>query len=673
MSAHPLHPQTLTGAHNDAAGECVLSVQTAMPGIVMGKPVVIEDHIHEPADISMPADGQEQEVTRYEQGRQKALAKYERLMAKVSSLPLEIRQETSDAVNFEQKCVQNDAVFKTQIPQLIRQGKTAQRAVYVGVQAMIDDFRAKRIDPLKAELQACADPAKIDTLKTNIEAFETYMDYFDHIRQAVLREVDPDFNAVAIADLQTGNIPVISYINVHTILEFADDKGRARIPGSVNTKGNNMDHPNIIARGIGAILSRLPQQEFEALCRDIKAGRIQEIILDAKKHQLIINPSADTKARYTEAMQRQQAISAELLKRSQREDGWTYSHHEDPAQRVKIKIGANIGLSTDMHTVNESHAKGVGLCRTELAVLLRKRNFPSENDWFAIFKDIIERGRDPVTGKTKKITFRTVDFAGDKMDERISGTPEEKEAKKTKIIRNQMAAAIRAAKFVENDQEVRSLSLKPRVFLMIPNVTSPEELEKYQAMMDAEHKRLQEKDQCLYPSIQLGAMVENPAIVRKLDQLKASFLSIGTNDLIPYTLGYNRFDPDADSKYDPTDPAVLEAIQTTVQRQTPQCPVSVCGDMASNPRYFALLIGIGVRNLSASAAQVPFIKELARRIDVEAAQALHTQIHDEPSREARERILDEFNRTHLGLNADMTLNMNWQPPVPEAPAVSEPK
>jgi phosphotransferase system enzyme I (PtsI) len=646
----------LSDAHNEAAapGEMTFSIRTGMNGIVKGKPHVIDDHVEEPAATILPEDVREAEVARYIQGYEAAKAEYTKLLVSVAKLPIETRKETTELLTLESGMLENDSIYPKKIPARIRnKGVTAHRAVFEEMEAL-KSIISHGYEDKKAKI-CTADETARPKIQKDIDMCEKMLGMVDHIEHSLMRRVNPDFHPTAIEDLESGVIPVMAYVRVTDILAFANEKGRARLHGAISFKGNNTDHSNIIARGLKILLSRVDEAEFKAIQHMAQQGLIEEIIIDGNKNKLIVNPSHETKVKYTVMMGQQKANETELLRRSQMEDGWTMSRNG-----VKIKVGANIGHSTDMYAVNDSHAKGVGLCRTELLVLSRRSSFPTEDDWFDFFKEVVESGRNPKTGKTKKITFRTVDFTGDKMSEKLSSyTPEKREAKKEEIIRNQMAAALRVAKYVQDDQIARGMTPKPRVFMMIPNVTSPEELEKYQQMMDAEAARLEAKDHCAYPYIQLGAMVENPGIVRQLRHVKAAFFSIGTNDLIPYTLGYNRFDEDADSKYDPTHPAVLDEIATTQSYQTPDCPVSVCGDMASNPRYFALLIGIGIRNLSVSAAQVPLIKELVRRVDTAEAQALYHDVRAEPSREKREALLDEFNEKYLGLSRDMPMDMNW--------------
>jgi len=155
-------------------------------------------------------------------------------------------------------------------------------------------------------------------------------------------------------------------------------------------------------------------------------------------------------------------------------------------------------------------------------------------------------------------------------------------------------------------------------------------------------------------------MVETKEFVCDLENADAAFFSLGTNDLIADIIGFNRFDREERNRlHDPTDPRVLAAIAATAAVGNAKgIPVSVCGDLGSDPRYFALLAGAGIRSVSAGASAVPVMKEVARRIDTATAKKLFGVMIATSDRDERLRLLDEFNARELGLR-NRSLDSGW--------------
>jgi phosphotransferase system enzyme I (PtsI) len=147
-------------------------------------------------------------------------------------------------------------------------------------------------------------------------------------------------------------------------------------------------------------------------------------------------------------------------------------------------------------------------------------------------------------------------------------------------------------------------------------------------------------------------MVETLSFIGDLDASDAEFFSIGTNDLIANTLQYDRYAESDEAAHDPTHPLVLDAIVKTIdaakQKNITAC---VCGDMAANPAYFALLVGAGIHKMSVGPSKIPLIKELGRRIDTEKAKSLFTAVINEDDRGKRLELIERFNAAELNYGA----------------------
>jgi phosphoenolpyruvate-protein kinase (PTS system EI component) len=248
--------------------------------------------------------------------------------------------------------------------------------------------------------------------------------------------------------------------------------------------------------------------------------------------------------------------------------------------------------------------------------------------------------------------MRTADLVGDK---KKNMRPEEIE----RLIRNQLEAIHTVSKEY------------PKTFyVMFPQIDNIADFEKYAAW----HREAAEK--VGVAPLKCGSMIESVSAVALLNQIldhkDLEFISVGTNDLIANVLNYDRYSSEANEKYDPTNPAVLIQLREIITKaNAKRVPVSVCGDMASDPRYFALLVGLGYKHVSSAVGLVPMMKEIGNRIDTEKARALVETIFKNPkmTKQEREQLLDDFNQKELGLYPDGQIEMAW-PPEERPPAAA---
>ena len=569
--------------------------------IVIGQAYVLDDQMVEPAVTPVPEAAREQEAARFRDAAAASEKIYrQRIEQTKSHFPVEIRDEVVDMLRAELMLL-SDSSAQKKIDAAIRAGKSAARATFECFKAVSEPLRLSPIPKMQGIAHA-----------------------IDSVLLTLLQQLDPVAHTASLQDAPDGCIPVTPALPVGLTGYFRQPGSGARIHGMINSGGTQEDHTNIVARALGVAIARVGAAELASL----KTGDL--LIIDGANDKIITHPSPATLEAYQEKYAAGAAAQEALIEKARQDTGIIRTRDGQA-----ISVAANISYSDEVADVNAVNARGIGLYRTELAVQ-RSNQSLTEDKWHKIFSHIV--------GETRggKVVIRTIDLEGDKANHNLDGESVDR------IVERQLAAALRVAHERGRD----------RVAVMIPNIRDAAHLQSFQYVMDAQAARLK------LETIKLGSMVEIPAFVDDLDNARSAFFSIGTNDLIANTLGFSRFDKNDRDRYDPTDPAVLKEIEKTAQVGiTQNVPVSVCGDMGSDPRYFALLVGAGIRNLSVGTAAIPEIKELARRIDSCDAAALFQKILVTENRENRRQILDSFNRASLGVSAG-GLDSRWQPPSP---------
>jgi len=277
-----------------------------------------------------------------------------------------------------------------------------------------------------------------------------------------------------------------------------------------------------------------------------------------------------------------------------------------------IMLDANIGLLSDIDLADKYGASDIGLYRTEFPFLIRTK-LPSEDEQFELYKKIVEG----VDGK--EVNIRTLDVGGDKFLSYLDYPKEDNpylgwrsirvSLELDKIFRTQLRAILRASSY-------------GRVKLMFPMITSVSEIKSITAILNEEKMFLKNKKVSFDQNLKIGIMVEVPAAVRILDSLLKyiDFVSIGTNDLIQYSLAVDRNNPKVASIYNPLHPAMILTIYEIIKTcKKHGKSVSICGESASNPRCACLFFAMGADRLSMNSASIPVIKSMIRGIKLSDA------------------------------------------------------
>ena len=375
----------------------------------------------------------------------------------------------------------------------------------------------------------------------------------------------------------------------------------AKVLGFVTEVGSRTSHTAILARSlrIPAVLG------LGGTIGELKSG--QSVLIDGFNGFVVIEPSDQTLFEYGQLVDRQASIeeSLEVI-------------HDDAAETKdghRIILSANIELATDVEGVLQSGATGVGLFRTEF-LFINRSDLPDEKEQFAAYRRVAESlAPDPVI-------IRTLDLGGDKLLSHVNLAEEMNPflgwrairlcLEEKDLFRTQLRAILRASVFGD---------LK----IMYPMVSGVEELEAANVLLDECRAQLRAEGTAFADAIEIGVMIETPSAAMIADSLakRVQFFSIGTNDLIQYTLAVDRLNEKIAHLYEPTHPGILRLIKATVDAgQAHGIWTGVCGEMASDLAVVPLLLGLGVAELSVTPSMVPRVKMLIRSIEMAQAREL---------------------------------------------------
>ena len=396
---------------------------------------------------------------------------------------------------------------------------------------------------------------------------------------------------------------------------------RSVFTGFVTDVGGRTSHTAIVARSMD-IPAVVGAREASRLIR-----QDDWVVIDGDAGVVIVNPSDIVLQEYR-FRQRQSALERARLDRLRHTPAVTLD-----GQRVELL--ANIELPADAAAALEAGAVGVGLFRSEFLFMNRNGALPGENEQFEAYRDAV------VAMQGLPVTIRTVDIGADKPLERMSAHEHRAEHGLNP------ALGLRAIRWSLSEpgmfrQQLRAIlraSAYGKVRILIPMVA---QLTEVTAIMDAMARVRQQLDDAGtgYSRVEVGAMIEIPAAALLIDRFLRhfDFVSVGTNDLIQYTLAIDRADQAVAHLYDPWHPAVLQLLYRTILSAN-ECGrgVSVCGEMAGDPAFTELLLGMGLRSFSMHPAQIASIKQRVLRADTRQLAAAVPSVVDaaDPASAAR--------------------------------------
>ena len=376
---------------------------------------------------------------------------------------------------------------------------------------------------------------------------------------------------------------------------------RNKVLGFCTNTGGKMSHTAIIARSLG-VPAVVGVQNVTDKAVD---GGI--IILDGNRGVVIINPVESTIQRYRRLQDSYLHQQTQLLE-SAGLDAVTIDGH-------KIEILANMEFEEELETVEGVGAEGIGLFRTE-GVFLRQNSLPLEDEQAAIYLRIAEKMY------PRKVIIRTLDLGGDKISPNLIGKGEDNPFLGWRAIRFWLD---HPGGFLRQLKAILRSNIKGNVKMMIPMVSGMGELLKVKTLLEEARVALRKEGKLFREQIELGIMVEVPSVAVMADAFakEVDFFSIGTNDLVQYTLAVDRGNGKVAHLYTHFHPAVLKMIEMTINAGNKQgIEVGLCGEMASDPKAIPLLLAMGFRQLSASPNAIPQIKQVIRNLSLAECQKL---------------------------------------------------
>jgi len=368
------------------------------------------------------------------------------------------------------------------------------------------------------------------------------------------------------------------------------------VKGIASDAGGRTSHAAIVARSLGipAVVA------LEDLTEYVSGG--DTIIVDGNRGIVIVNPDGQTIEQYKE-------YSKEFVELEHRLD----AIREEPAvtrDGSRITLLGNIEFPDEAEVVLEKGGDGIGLYRTEF-LYLNSASEPTEKDHYEAYAETVR------VFSEKPVTIRTADLGADKYTQSRRFAPEPNPFLGLRSIRFCLQNLMM---FKTQLRAILRASILGDVKIMFPLITNRQELMQAKMILRDVMEDLDEESISYNKDIQIGIMIETPSAALTAFSLArdVDFFSIGTNDLTQYTLAVDRGNELVSTLYSTVDPAVLRLIRTVIQdAHKSQIDLSVCGEMASEPEYIMLLLGMGVKTMSLSPPMLPEIKQIIRSVTIE--------------------------------------------------------
>jgi len=402
----------------------------------------------------------------------------------------------------------------------------------------------------------------------------------------------------------------------------------ARLAGVATEEGGLEGHTSVMLRALGvpAVLGA------PGLAHAAQPG--DTLVVDGGTGTVVLNP---TPARLSAARRAVTAFARERQRFAKL--------RRLPAETLDgeaVELQANLELPLELPLIAQSGAQGIGLFRTEF-LFMNRDTVPDEDTQAEAYRQVVDAmGGDPVT-------IRVLDWGGEKEIDSLSAegiVPEISDVNPAMGVRG-VRLLLRAPEFFETQLAaiLRAAAHGP-VRIMLPMVTTVGEVRQAREMLERVARRLRRRGERVAEKLPpLGIMIETPGAALGADALalEADFFAVGTNDLTAYTLAVDRGDADVASLYDPLHPAVLRLVQFATEAALRlRMPVSVCGEIAANPKLIPLLLGFGLRSFSMNASAVPRVKQVVRAVEIDACARLARRVMEQSDPGQIQALLEDF-------------------------------
>ena len=565
----------------------------ASPGIVVGYAHLLRWEVPEVRHRIIADENVLEEIERLHAALARARERVQNLRERV-----EARAGAEEAAIFDvQLSILDDRELVRGVEELVRQNIAADKAFDLVMLEWRTRF-ARHASPMLREKVG-------DVTDVHIRVLSLLLGLPDHDPV----DLPPGANAILVTHDLTPSLTV--QLEKHAIVAIATDAG------------TRTSHVAILARSLGlpAIVG------LRTATAELKGG--ERVVLDGSTGMLAINPSDDEIAAYHER-QREEAVAEAALADMAALEAITLDG-------VRVTLRANVDIPEEAEAAARSGAEGVGLMRTEFLVVGRA-SMPDEDEQYRAYRRVVE------AFAGYPVIIRTFDIGGDKLP--VGGFPAEANPflgwrairmclDQPEMFKTQLRALLRAA--VHGDLRI-----------MLPLIVSLDEVLAARALLDQAARELSERGVEFRADVPLGVMIETPAAAVASDTLtrEVDFFSIGTNDLVQYTLAVDRGNANLAPRFTPLHPAVLRLIKRTVEvADLGDIEVSVCGEMASQPLMAFALLGLGVRQMSVAPRSVPLVKQIVRSVTaahakLAASAALRALTAEQARHELARRLAD---------------------------------
>jgi phosphotransferase system enzyme I (PtsI) len=538
------------------------------PGIAIGEGFMLETISVEAPFYMIAPEAVSMELERFDKACQKAHKQITKLQTKAETLPADAAEDIVMLLDVHLALVtENSRLTK-------------------GVKERIKSHRINAEQAVQQEIVHLSKP--FDEMEDNYLAGRI-KDIEDVARRLIRNLLERKY--VALKAVPIGGVVISEEITPADTAFMNPDK----IGGFVTMVGGRQSHTAILARSLRlpavAGIPHMPRHLYDD----------SFVVIDGTEGRVILNPTHETLAFYKKKRESDFQYQARLQIRA-----------AEPAitrDGTKIHVEANFSSPDDLERILKSGAEGIGLVRTEF-LFIGRDDIPSAQEQYDTLAEIVRA----MNGKP--LTIRTLDVGGDKISPAIQGRLLQEQNPALGLRGIRLSLAMPDIMIAQCSALLRVAALG-NIRILLPMITKVEEIRQFRQIFAETATRLQAEKIAIGPVDGIGIMVETPAtaIVPDLFAQEADFLSIGTNDLVQYTLAVDRGNEAVANLFDSGHPAIKKLIEQTVSAGRARgIPVTVCGEIAGDPNYTDFLLRAGVRALSMPASAVPLIKERVRSI-----------------------------------------------------------
>lgn len=569
-------------------------------GIAIGKAYLMEHGQPDIAEYNIPEYLVESEIERYKSALDGARSQLLELRSKV---PTGVPGEVTDFIDAHLLMLEDNAISRAPIKNIRRQHCNAEWALKQQRDTLVQVFE---------EMEDAYLRTRKDDIDHVINRIMTLLLQQENDTQELLEPDEESADRIIIAD----NLTAADILQLN----------QQNVVGIITEHGAPNSHSAILARSLhvptvmGAGNSHRYLQDGEAVIINGNSGMI---LIDS--NEPVVN--------HYKTLRQQEQEHKESLSKLRLQAAVTRDN-------IEVSLQANVELPEEIEAMQQAGGRDIGLYRTEFLFLNRDK-LPSEEEQYQNYKSVLEQ----INGAT--LTIRTLDIGTDK---RIPAIAEMESAENP-------ALGLRAVRLVLKNidlllPQIRAIlraSAHGKIRMMIPMVTSMQEVVQVQNHIEQEKRNLSSEGVGFDLALELGAMIETPAAALSADGFaqRLDFLSLGTNDLSQYTLAIDRTDDQVNYLFDPLHPAVLRLIHNVIEvGNQHNIPVSLCGELAGDDRYTRLLLGMGLREFSMEPSMLPEVKQAILNTRLDFVEPLVEQILATPFHDEIHQLFEEINRSH---------------------------